>query len=104
IDELLVDYISRLQKSLPILNALLIDNSQTGDDMCLKYALGAYFANNRGENKNLQCLSVLQPYLDIVNLDGVPMLTPVCSCIFNKIEEINPDISINIWEWKEETA
>ena len=35
------------------------DNSQTGDDMCLKYALGAYFASNRGETKNLQRLSVL---------------------------------------------
>ena len=80
------------------------DNSQTGDDMCLKYALGAYFASNRGENKNLQRLSVLQPYLDIVNLDGIPMPTLVCSRIFNKIEEMNPDISINIWEWKEETA
>ncbi|CAG8830537.1 22932_t:CDS:1, partial [Cetraspora pellucida] len=80
------------------------DNSQTGDDMCLKYALGAYFASNRGENKNLQRLSVLQPYLDIVNLDGIPMPTPICSRIFNKIEEMNPDISINIWEWKEEKA
>ena len=32
------------------------------------------------------------------------MPTPICSCIFNKIEEMNPDISINVWEWKEETA
>ena len=32
------------------------------------------------------------------------MPTPICSRIFNKIEEMNPDISINIWEWKEETA
>ncbi|CAG8614742.1 3281_t:CDS:2, partial [Scutellospora calospora] len=80
------------------------DNSQIDDDMCLKYALGAYFASNRGKNKNLQCLSVLQPYLDIVNLDGIPMPTPICSRIFNKIEEMNPDISINICEWKEEKA
>ena len=74
------------------------DNSQTGDDMCLKYALGAYFACNRGVTKNLQHLSVLQLYLDIVNLDRIPMPTPICSRIFNKIEEMNPDISINIWE------
>ncbi|CAG8586358.1 10657_t:CDS:2, partial [Cetraspora pellucida] len=80
------------------------DNSQTGDDMCLKYALGAYFASKRGKNKNLQRLSVLQSYLDIVNLDEIPMPTPICSHIFNKIEEMNPDISINIWEWKEEKA
>ena len=32
------------------------------------------------------------------------MPTPICSHIFNKIEEMNPDISINIWEWKEESA
>jgi hypothetical protein len=32
------------------------------------------------------------------------MPTPICPRIFNKIEEINPDISINVWEWKEETA
>ena len=74
------------------------DNSQTGDDMCLKYALGAYFASNRGITKNLQRLSVLQPYLDIVNLDGIPMPTPICSRIFNKIEKMNPDILINVWE------
>ena len=32
------------------------------------------------------------------------MPTPICPRIFNKIEEMNPDISINVWEWKEETA
>src|SRR2546421_6997495 len=32
------------------------------------------------------------------------MPTPVCSRIFNKIEEMNPDISISVWEWNEETA
>ena len=32
------------------------------------------------------------------------MPTPICSRIFNKIKEINPDISINIWEWKKEKA
>src|SRR5260363_47577 len=80
------------------------DNSQTGDDLCLKYALGAYFASNEGITKNLQRLSVLQPYLNIVKLDGIPMPTPICSRTFKKIEEMNPNISINVWEWNEKTA
>src|SRR5271170_194436 len=80
------------------------DNSQTGDDMCLKYALGAYFASNGGVTKNLQRLSYLKLYLDIVNLDNIPMPTPIDNRTFQKIEAQNPDISINIWEWKEETA
>ncbi|GBB86700.1 hypothetical protein RclHR1_13090001, partial [Rhizophagus clarus] len=47
----------------------------------------------------------LKPYLvDVIKLDGIPMPTPICPRIFNKIEEMNPDISINVWEWKEETA
>ncbi|GBB90380.1 hypothetical protein RclHR1_01730028, partial [Rhizophagus clarus] len=41
---------------------------------------------------------------DVIKLDGIPMPTPICPRIFNKIEEMNPDISINVWEWKEETA
>ena len=32
------------------------------------------------------------------------MLTLICPRVFNKIEEMNSDISINIWEWNEETA
>ncbi len=32
------------------------------------------------------------------------MPIPICPRIFNKIEEMNPDISINVWEWKEESA
>src|ERR1043166_5281827 len=32
------------------------------------------------------------------------MPTPICPRIFNKIEEMNPDISINVWEWNEKTA
>ncbi|CAG8657722.1 10276_t:CDS:2, partial [Ambispora leptoticha] len=43
-------------------------------------------------------------YLNIVNLDSISMPTPICSRVFNKIEEMNPDISINVWEWDEETA
>ncbi|GBB92879.1 hypothetical protein RclHR1_20710003 [Rhizophagus clarus] len=46
----------------------------------------------------------LQGALDIVKLDGIPMPTPICLRIFNKIEEMNQDISINVWEWNEETA
>src|SRR5271170_1282775 len=80
------------------------DNFQTKDDMYLKYALDAYFASNRGEKTHLERLSVLKPYLDIVNLDGIPMPTPINNRTFQKIEAQNPDISINVWEWKEETA
>ena len=72
--------------------------------MCLKYALGAYFASNGSVTKNLQYLSYLKPYLNIVNLDGIPMPTPIDNRTFQKIEAQNPDISINVWEWKEETA
>ncbi|RHZ49273.1 hypothetical protein Glove_526g3 [Diversispora epigaea] len=50
------------------------DNSKTRDDMCLKYALGAYFAYNEGVKVHLEHLSY------------------------------NPDISINVWEWKEKTT
>src|SRR5277367_1159867 len=80
------------------------DNSQTGDNMCLKYALGAYFASNGDVTKNLQRLSYLKSYLDIVNLDNIPMPTLIDSRTFQKIEAQNPDISINVWEWKEETV
>ena len=66
--------------------------------MCLKYALSAYFAYKEGVTKNLQRLSVLKPYLDIVNLNGIPMPTPICPRIFKKIEDQNPTISINVWE------
>ena len=46
----------------------------------------------------------LKPYLERVKLDGIPMPTPVFPHIFSKIEEMNPDISIIVWKWKEETA
>ncbi|RGB22172.1 hypothetical protein C1646_776508 [Rhizophagus diaphanus] len=46
----------------------------------------------------------LQGALEKVKLDGIPMPTPICLRIFDKIEEMNPDISISVWEWKEETA
>src|SRR6185436_15605364 len=80
------------------------DNSKTGNDMCLKYALGAYFAYNESVKVHLERLSVIRPYLDKVNLNGILMPTPICNRTFQKIEAQNPDISINVWEWKEETA
>ncbi|RIA93135.1 hypothetical protein C1645_819763 [Glomus cerebriforme] len=45
-----------------------------------------------------KCLQAkkLKPYLEKVKLDGIPMPTPICSRIFNKIEEMNPDISITL--------
>ncbi|CAG8595582.1 9297_t:CDS:2, partial [Cetraspora pellucida] len=58
---------------------------------------------NKLSEKCLQAKN-LKPYLDIVKLDGIPMPTPICSRIFDKIEEMNPDITISVWEWKEETA
>ena len=72
------------------------DNSQTGDNMCLKYALGAYFASNGDVTKNLQRLSYLKSYLDIVNLNGISMPTPICNRTFQKIKAQNSEISINI--------
>ncbi|UZO27485.1 uncharacterized protein OCT59_019678 [Rhizophagus irregularis] len=32
------------------------------------------------------------------------MSTPVCPRIFSKIEDLNPEISINVWEWEEKTG
>ncbi|CAG8798860.1 22830_t:CDS:2, partial [Cetraspora pellucida] len=70
-------------------------------------ALACYYAHKDGYTEHLERIFTkkdYKQYLDIVNLDGIPIPTPICSRIFNKIEEMNPDISINIWEWKEETA
>src|SRR5205814_1044150 len=71
-------------------------------EKCLKGTLGCYFADQNGITDHLgrrifkaKCL---QKYLDIVKLDGIPMPTPIYSRIFNKIEEMNSDISINVWE------
>jgi hypothetical protein len=90
-------------------NSNIIDPS-TGKptDNCLKGALGCYFADKKGITdhlgRHIYRAKKLKPYLDIVKLDGIPMPTPVYSRTFQKIEEMNPDISINVWEWKEETA
>ncbi|PKB96142.1 hypothetical protein RhiirA5_435370, partial [Rhizophagus irregularis] len=76
-------------------------------EKCLQGALGCYFAHQDGETDHLERIfraTKYKPYLDVVKLDGIPMPTPICSRIFNKIEEMNPDISISVWEWKEETA
>ena len=71
-------------------------------DNCIKGALGCYFAYQDGITDHLgrriYWVKSFQKYLDIVKLDGIPMPTPICPHIFNKIEEMNPDISINIWK------
>ncbi|GES77183.1 hypothetical protein GLOIN_2v1480811 [Rhizophagus clarus] len=76
-------------------------------EKCLQGALGCYFAYQDGHTDNLERIfqaTKYKPYLDVVKLDGIPMPTPICTSIFNKIEEMNPDISINVWGWNEETA
>jgi hypothetical protein len=76
-------------------------------EKCLQGALGAYFAYQNGHKDHLERIfraKKLKPYLEKVKLDGIPMPTPICRRIFNKIEEMNPDISINVWGWNEESA
>ncbi|GBC00512.1 hypothetical protein RclHR1_38810001, partial [Rhizophagus clarus] len=90
-------------------NKGLIDSETNAlSEKCLQGALGCYFANQDQPNtdhlERIFQATKLKPYLDVVKLDGIPIPTPICSRIFNKIEEMNPDISINVWEWKEETA
>ncbi|CAG8475523.1 11073_t:CDS:2, partial [Scutellospora calospora] len=68
---------------------------------------GSYISTSK-KLANTKC-TINPDNSDIINpatvkLDGIPMPTPICSYIFNKIEEMNPDISINVWEWKKETA
>src|SRR3989337_4508297 len=75
-------------------------------EKCLQGAIGCYFAHQDGKTKHLERIfraNDLKPYLEKVKLDGIPMPTPICPRIFKKIEEMNPDISINVWEWNEET-
>ncbi|CAG8763432.1 10573_t:CDS:1, partial [Rhizophagus irregularis] len=77
-------------------------------EKCLQGALGCYFADQDGITDHLGRrifrAKSLKKYLDVVKLDGIPMPTPICPHIFGKIEEMNPDISINVWGWNEETA
>ena len=80
-----------------------IINPVTGmpSNNCLQGALACYYAHKDGYTEHLERIFTkkdYKQYLDIVNLDGIPIPTPICSRIFNKIEEMNPDISINIWE------
>src|SRR5215216_1821153 len=68
-------------------------------EKCLQGALGCYFAHQDGHTDHLERIfqaTKYKPYLDVVKLDGIPIPTPICSRIFNKIEEMNPEISINI--------
>ncbi|GBC01597.1 hypothetical protein RclHR1_42530001, partial [Rhizophagus clarus] len=90
-------------------NQGLIDpETNRPSEKCLQGALGAYFTYQDGHTDHLGHrifrAKNLKPYLEQVKLDGIPMPTPVFPHIFNKIEEMNPDISVNVWNWKEETA
>ncbi|GBC14092.2 hypothetical protein GLOIN_2v1820840 [Rhizophagus irregularis DAOM 181602=DAOM 197198] len=70
-------------------------------EKCLQGALGAYFAYKDGHTQKLERIfraEKFKTYLEQVNLNAIPMPTPVCPRIFSKIEDLNPEISINIWE------
>ena len=76
-------------------------------EKCLQGAIGAYFAYQDGYTQNLKRIfraEKFKPYLERVNLNGIPMPTPVCPRLFSKIEDLNPEISINVWEWEEKTG
>ncbi|GBC00953.1 hypothetical protein RclHR1_40090001 [Rhizophagus clarus] len=76
-------------------------------ERCLQGALDAYFAHQDKHTDHLERIFQAKKYklyLDIVKLDGIPMPTPICSRIFDKIEKMNPDISISVWGWNEESA
>ncbi|GBC54019.2 hypothetical protein GLOIN_2v1820840 [Rhizophagus irregularis DAOM 181602=DAOM 197198] len=76
-------------------------------EKCLQGALGAYFAYKDGHTQKLERIfraEKFKPYLEQVNLNAIPMPTPVCPRIFSKIEDLNPEISINVWEWEEKTG
>ncbi|GBB90327.1 hypothetical protein RclHR1_17240002 [Rhizophagus clarus] len=89
-------------------NQGLIDpETNRPSEKCLQGALGVYFAYHGHTDhlgRRIFRAKNLKPYLEWVKLDGIPIPTPVSPHIFNKIEEINPDISVNVWNWKEETA
>jgi hypothetical protein len=59
-------------------------------DNCLIGALGCYFAEQDGHidhlGKWIFTAKKLKKYLDRVNLDGIPMPTPICPRTFQKIE------------------
>ncbi|CAG8468425.1 2010_t:CDS:10 [Cetraspora pellucida] len=57
-------------------------------DNCLQGALACYFANKDGYTEHLERIYTKKDYKQYLDI----------------IEEMNPDISINVWEWKEEAA
>ncbi|PKK68724.1 hypothetical protein RhiirC2_851220 [Rhizophagus irregularis] len=66
----------------------------------IRRALGAYFAYKDGHTQKLERIfqaEKFKPYLKQVNLNAILMPTPVCLYIFSKIEDLNPEISINEW-------
>jgi hypothetical protein len=70
-------------------------------EKCLQGALGCYFTHQDGHINHLERIfqvTKYKLYLDIVKLNGILLPTPICSRTFQKIEEMNPDISINIWK------
>ncbi|CAB4436304.1 unnamed protein product [Rhizophagus irregularis] len=70
-------------------------------EKCLQGALGAYFAYKDGHTQKFERIfraEKFKPYLEQVNLNAILMPTPVCPRIFSKIEDLNPEISINVWE------
>ena len=74
------------------------DNSKTQDDKCLHYALIEYFfhIDNNWMVTHPERLSIIQPYLSKVNMEGIPMPTPICPRIFTKIKKQNAEIGINV--------
>src|SRR6185369_12686529 len=79
------------------------DNSVTKDNLCLLWAICAFNAYRltEGKQNNLQQLSVLRQYKDLVNfgdiMDGKPV--PVSNHIFEKLEKLNPDYYFNVYDW-----
>ncbi|CAG8715714.1 1510_t:CDS:1, partial [Rhizophagus irregularis] len=68
-------------------------------EKCLQGALGAYFAYKDGYTQKLEQIfraEKFEPYLEQVNLNAILIPTPVCLRIFSKIEDFNPEISINV--------
>ncbi|CAG8748136.1 6791_t:CDS:2, partial [Rhizophagus irregularis] len=74
------------------------NNRATEDNLCLGYTLGLHFLHyeNDGIVKNPQNLSKIRPYISRINLEGIPMPTPICPRVFEKIEKQNPEISVNV--------
>ncbi|CAG8686806.1 5053_t:CDS:2, partial [Ambispora leptoticha] len=96
-------YISTLKKLANTKCTINPDNSKIIDpvtgipsDNCLQGALACYFANKDGHTEHLERIFTKKDYRQYLNIVNLEMPTLICSCIFNKIEEMNPDISINV--------